>query len=83
MQVVKVGSKGQLSIPKSILERLGIRNETPMLVELAADGAIILRLAGVYPLEIYSEERLREFEKSDRLTPSERKKLGALKRRKT
>ena len=82
MQVVKVGSKGQLSIPKSILERLGIRKETPMLVELGADGAIILRPAGVYPLEIYSEERLREFEQSDRLTASERKQLEAIEQRK-
>jgi AbrB family looped-hinge helix DNA binding protein len=35
MQVVKVGSKGQISIPKNILERLGIRKHTLMLVEVA------------------------------------------------
>jgi AbrB family looped-hinge helix DNA binding protein len=77
MQIVKVGSKGQVSIPRSILDRLGIRKETPMLVELGEDGAIVLRPAGVYPLEIYTAERLREFEESDRLSPAERKKLAA------
>lgn len=78
MQVVKVGSKGQVSIPKSILERLGIRKETPMLVELGADGSIILRQAGVYPLEIYTDDRVREFEESDRLSTLEREKLQAV-----
>lgn len=80
MPVVKVGSRGQVSIPKSILERPGIRKETPMLVELGADGAIILRQAGVYPLEIYADERLREFDRSDRLSSAERKKLDAANR---
>lgn len=77
MQVVKVGSKGQVSIPKSILERLGIRKETPMLVEVGPDGAIILRPAGVYPIEIYSEDRVREFAEADALSAAERQRLEA------
>ena len=80
MQLVKVGSKGQVSIPKSVLERLGIREQTPMLVDVTEDGAILLRQAGVYPIEIYSEERIREFDRADRLTASERRKLNSLKR---
>lgn len=80
MQLVKVGSKGQVSIPRSVLERLGIRERTPMLVEVTEDGAILLRQAGVYPIEIYSEERIREFDRADRLTASERRKLKSLKR---
>jgi AbrB family looped-hinge helix DNA binding protein len=80
VQLVKVGSKGQVSIPKSVLERLGIREQTPMLVEVTEDGAILLRQAGVYPIEIYSEERIREFDRADRLTASEHRKLKSLKR---
>jgi hypothetical protein len=53
-----------------------------MLVELAADGAIILRPAGVYPIEIYSEERMREFADADRLSSHERKQLNMIARRK-
>lgn len=77
---MKVGSKGQVSIPKSILERLGIRRETPMLVEVGADGSIILRQAGVYPVEIYSDERLGEFDESDQLSSAEREKLDVVRR---
>ncbi len=80
VQLVKVGSKGQVSIPKAVLDRLGIRKETPMLLEVTGDGAILLRQAGVYPLEIYTEERIREFEDADRLSAAERKRLKALKR---
>jgi len=69
-----------VSIPRSVLERLGIRERTPMLVEVTEDGAILLRQAGVYPIEIYSEERIREFDRADRLTASERRKLKSLKR---
>lgn len=80
MQLVKVGSKGQVSIPKSVLDRLGIREQTPMLVDVTEDGAILLRQAGVYPIEVYSEARIKEFDAADRLSPAERKKLKALKR---
>jgi len=80
VRLVKVGSKGQVSIPKAILARVGIRKETPMLVEVTADGSILLRQAGVYPLEIYSAERLREFEEADRLSAAERKRLKAVRR---
>lgn len=81
MQVVTVGSKGQLSIPKNILEKLGIRKGTPMLIEASADGAIVLRQAGIYPLEIYSDDRVREFDESDRLSVSERQDLAAAEKR--
>ena len=75
MELVKLGKRGQLSIPRAVLRRLGIAGEQTLLVDTAADGSIVLRQAGVYPLEIYGEERLREFEESDRLTPQESTRL--------
>jgi hypothetical protein len=52
------------------------------LVKVGSKGQvlIVLRQAGVYPLEIYSEERIREFEEADRLSPAERRRLKGLKR---
>lgn len=69
MQLVKLGKKGQVSLPKAILQRAGISGETPLLVDTTDDGAIVLRQAGVYPLEIYSDERIDSFIKEDRMTP--------------
>ena len=71
MELVKLGKRGQVSIPRAVLRRLGIVGEQTLLVDTSADGSIVLRLAGVYPLEIYGEERLREFGDADRLTAGE------------
>ncbi len=82
METVKLGRSGQVSIPRAVLKRLGIVGEQTLIVDTTADGAILLRQAGVYPLEIYSEERLREFEDADPLTAEETGKLKrAVKRR--
>lgn len=71
MQLVKLGKKGQVSLPKAILQRAGISGETPLLVDTTDDGAIVLRQVGVYPIEIYSDERIASFLKEDRMTPEQ------------
>ena len=75
MDLVKLGKSGQVSIPRAILRRLGIVGEQTLLVDTSADGSIVLRQAGVYPLEIYGEERLREFQEADRMTAAEGARL--------
>ena len=75
MELVKLGKKGQVSIPKSVLKRVGIDGEAPLLVETTEDGAIVLRQAAVYPVEIYSNARIKEFLEEDRLTPDEAKRV--------
>ena len=65
MEMVKLGKKGQVSIPRSVLKRLGLEGEVPLLVETTGDGAIVLRPAAVYPIEIYTDERIREFDDAD------------------
>lgn len=71
MQLVKLGKKGQVSLPKAILKQAGISCETPLLVDATDDGAIVLRQAGVYPIEIYSDERISSFLEEDRMTPEQ------------
>jgi AbrB family looped-hinge helix DNA binding protein len=80
MNMTRLGKKGQVSIPKTVLDRLGLEPETVLLVEPTADGAILLRPAGVYPVEVYSDSRVREFLEEDRMTRAEavrvRKRTG-------
>ena len=71
MQLVKLGKKGQVSLPKALLLRAGISGETPLLVDATDDGAIVLRQADVYPMEIYSDERIASFLEEDRMTPEQ------------
>ncbi len=75
-EVVKLGKKGQLSVPKGVMERLGLKGGEALLLDLTEDGAIVLRPAGVYPLEAYSDERVREFLEADRLSEKEREALS-------
>jgi bifunctional DNA-binding transcriptional regulator/antitoxin component of YhaV-PrlF toxin-antitoxin module len=82
MDLLKLGKKGQLTIPKSILKQTGILEDAQLLVEAGADGSITLRQAGVYPIEIYTDTRVKEFEQADLLTPDEATRVRvALKRK--
>lgn len=77
MELVTLDKKGQVAIPRSVLKRLGIEREVALSVEVTPDGAILLRQADRYPLEIYSDKRIKEFAEADRMTAEEAKKLRA------
>lgn len=83
MDAVKLGKKGQLSLPASVLRKLGLQGAATLLVEATDDGAVILRPAAVYPIELYTDARIKQFDKANRHTGSERVRLRkALGRRK-
>ena len=65
MELLKLGTKGQVTIPRAILRSVGLAGDTPLLVETTPEGAILLRPAAVYPIEIYSDERVEEFEREN------------------
>ncbi len=76
MELVKLGKKGQVSIPRSILKKLGLESDMSLLVDTTGDGAILLRPAAVYPIELYSDERVREFDEADRMEPATAARLA-------
>lgn len=76
MEMIKLGKCGQVSIPKSVLDRLGLVGEATLLVETTEDGAILLRPANVYPIELYSNERIEEFDAADRMEKSTADRLS-------
>jgi AbrB family looped-hinge helix DNA binding protein len=83
MELAKIGKKGQLTIPRSVLRAAGIGEEARVVVETTADGAIILRPVAVYPIETYSQERVREFEETNTIPAAmERRVQAYLKKRK-
>ena len=75
METVKLGKKGQISIPKAVLDTLGLEGEMLLLVEATPDGSILLRPAGVYPIEIYSDARVREFLDEDEMSAEEAERV--------
>jgi len=75
MNTTRLGKKGQVSIPKAVLDRVGLEPETVLIVEPLEDGSIMLRPAGVYPVEIYSDARVSEFLEEDRMTQKEKRRV--------
>lgn len=83
MDVVTLGKKGQVSLPAAVLRKLGLVGKATLLVETTDDGAMILRPAAVYPVELYSDARLKQFEAANRLSAPDAKRVHkALRRRK-
>lgn len=83
MELAKIGKKGQLTIPRSVLRAAGIGEEARVVVETTADGAIILRPVAVYPIETYSQDRIKEFEETNTIPAAmERRVQAYLKKRK-
>jgi AbrB family looped-hinge helix DNA binding protein len=82
MELAKIGKKGQLTIPRSVLKAAGISEESRVALEATSDGAIVLRPVAVYPVENYSDERLREFEETNTIPAAmERRVQAYLKKR--
>ena len=78
-----MGKKGQLSLPAAVLRKMGIQGAATLLIETTDDGAVILRPAAVYPVEVYTEARMKEFEAANQVTESEAARVRkALARRK-
>ena len=61
-----------------IVKCLGIVENTPMLIDVTTDGAIVLRQAAVLPVEIYSDARIAEFEREGTVSDNEAAAASAL-----
>lgn len=77
MELAKIGKKGQLTIPRSVLRAAGIADEARVVLEATADGAIVLRQVAVYPMENYSEDRIREFEETNTIPAAMERRVQA------
>jgi AbrB family looped-hinge helix DNA binding protein len=74
--LLTVGGRGTITLPAKVRKSLGIKQGCPLIVEQTEEG-ILLRPAAVsvYPLEIYSPVRLKEFEEADKASPGELESL--------
>lgn len=77
MELVKVGKKGQITIPRSLLKAAGIGEDARLVLEATADGAIVMRQVAIHPIELYTEERIREFEAADTLPAAMERRVEA------
>jgi len=62
--IVTMTSRGVLTLPAKLRKAAGLQPGDPIIAETTAEG-ILLRPAVTLPVEIYSEERVREFDEAE------------------
>lgn len=60
MKMININNRGTLTLPKNMRRQLGIKGSGQILAETKSEG-ILLRTGVAFPLEIYRDERLKEF----------------------
>ena len=62
--IVTMTSRGVLTLPAKLRKAVGLKPDDPIIAETTAEG-ILLRPAVTLPVEVYSEERVREFDEAE------------------
>ncbi|MDA8214040.1 MAG: AbrB/MazE/SpoVT family DNA-binding domain-containing protein [Nitrospiraceae bacterium] len=71
METVIIGERGQVTIPKKLREKLGIKPKSPVVIELKENG-ILIKPAVTVPLREFSDEFVKQLEKEDMLKKGEK-----------
>ena len=71
--IVELSARGQLTLPAAVRKALGVEPGDPLVVTIH-EGKAILEPAVVVPIERYTNERIREFERASRMSAEELRK---------
>lgn len=74
METVMVGERGQITIPKRIREKLGIKPKSPVIIEATKEGVLIKPATTVCVRE-FSDDFIEELIKEDTLKEREREEI--------
>ena len=61
---IQINERGTLTLPKELRKRLGLEKGGVIIAEVSDDG-IILKPAVAFPIEMYTDSRIKEFEEED------------------
>ena len=61
---VNITSRGVVTLPAKLRKALGLKADDQLIAETTPEG-LLLRPAVTLPVEMYSEKRVREFDKSE------------------
>jgi AbrB family looped-hinge helix DNA binding protein len=74
METVIIGERGQVTIPKKLREKLGIKPKSPVVIELKENG-ILIKPAVTVPLREFSDEFVKQLEKADMMKKGEKEEI--------
>jgi bifunctional DNA-binding transcriptional regulator/antitoxin component of YhaV-PrlF toxin-antitoxin module len=82
MTLVMLDADGRLQVPREELEKLGLKSGDYVKIEMTEEGSLsVVPVSDYYEVELYSDERVREFKEANELTPELRERLKHLKDR--
>jgi len=64
-RVININDRGTLTLPKQMRRRLGVDRKAQQVVAEETDEGILLRPGATFPIELYSEKRLAEFQRNN------------------
>jgi len=67
-EITQISKRGQITLPAEVRKMLGLEPGDTLVVRVE-EGRIVLEPAVVLPLELYSDERIAEFEKNAEVGP--------------
>ena len=73
-QTVIVSERGQITLPQDIRKKLGIKAGTALVAQ-EESGKVILRPAAVTPIEIYSDQEIKDWLAEDKISDRERNRI--------
>ena len=74
METVVVGERGQVTIPKKLRDRFGIKSKSCVVFELREDG-IMIKPAVTVTVREFPEGFIKDIAKADRLKAGEKKDI--------
>jgi hypothetical protein len=64
-EIIPITERGTLTLPSAFRKKLGISGRQQLIGEVNNLGEIVLRPAAIFALEVYNEERIKEFFEQD------------------
>lgn len=62
--IININERGTLTLPKAMRKRLGIKGEGQIIAE-ETDKGVVLKPGMAFPIELYTDERIAEFQKNN------------------
>jgi AbrB family looped-hinge helix DNA binding protein len=63
-KVISINKRGTLTLPKELRRRIGLAGGGQVVAEETSEG-ILIRASATFPVEIYTNERVAEFERNN------------------
>jgi bifunctional DNA-binding transcriptional regulator/antitoxin component of YhaV-PrlF toxin-antitoxin module len=65
-RIVPINERGSLTLPKDLRAKYGLDGAGQIVIEESPEG-LLIRPCATFPVEIYSEERIKEFNQSNEI----------------